>query len=250
MKHVLLLLGAMLLSTLSLAEESSCRVDIQHDLRATSESMQVLTDARPVYEIGEGGYLRIDGDPVELSGAQRRLAEQYHGDIIALLRQWTELVSGAMNASETSLQRAFGDAFGADSAAVDKSGQVLERARGHLESVAFVEDGVYFLNASKFNRLDTDLDSEFEGDLDAVLVSLRAVLIELAKAMSSTEGSFAENMEAFGERMELMGTEMEELARSLHMVGDILCEQLNEVQKLEQKVAKSIPELASYPVFK
>jgi hypothetical protein len=248
-KNIFVLVGALLFSAMGLADNDGCHIHIRHGLQVTPESMRVMSADVPVYQIGAGGHLSIHGEAVELSPEQRKLAAQYTGDMAALIHQWIDLVSDAMAVSQSSLEQAFAHAFGEKSVVVEKSGRVLARAREHLEKVAYSRDGVYILDAEKYNNLDRDLDKGFEKDLDVVLASLRAVLVELIGAMTSDEGSFEENMEAFGERMELMGTEMQVMGDSLGTMRDVLCEQVQAVQKLEQKVVKAIPELAQYPVF-
>ena len=245
MKRAALLLCGVLLSTASMADEE-CGVDLRHDLRVTSESLEVSSEGKTLYEIRRGGHLSVKGNPVELTGQQQELAGDYAGDVAAVIVQWIKLVSDALELAGESLQAAFGAAFGPDSPAVLNSARAVATAQESFDRMTKAEDGVFRLSLEQFNDLGDNLGEELES---AVATSMGSLFVEIGKAMMPGEGSFGERMEAFGERMDRMGHELEHMGQTLKETGEVLCEDMKEIRQREKELLKEIPELSPYPLF-
>jgi len=248
MKYLAALIFGIMLSAVAVADE--CTIDLKYDIRVSSEALTVSNETEVVYEIKQGGLLAVKGESIELDDEQRALAEEYAGEVAALVPQWIELVSSALTVAEESLTVAFGAAFGEDSAAVTKSAQALGSARERFENSSSSEDGVYEISVFAFNNLDGAFDEEFSEDIeDAVMASLGSVFIEIGKTLLSSEADFDESMESFGERMDVMGEELHSMGDGLEETAEELCDGMRKVQKLERTLAKEIPELEGYLLF-
>ncbi len=245
MKRVALLLCGVLLSTASMADEE-CSVDLRHDLRVTSESLEVSSEGKTLYEIRRGGHLSVKGKPVELTGEQQELAGDYAGDVAAVVVQWIELVSNALEVVGKSLGAAFGEAFGPDSPAAVNSARAVAKAKEKFDGMTKAEDGVFRLSLEQFNELGDSLGEDVES---AIATSMGSLFVEIGKAMMPGEGSFGERMEAFGNRMDRMGHELEQMGDILEDTGAALCEDMKEIRQREKQLLKGIPELSPYPLF-
>jgi hypothetical protein len=245
MKKLALLLTGMLLSTTTAAYEQ-CHSQLQYDIRVSSEALQVSERGKTLYEIREDGFLSIAGEELDLNSDQRELTEQYAGEIAALVPRWIHMVSDALTLAEDSLKLALGDAFGKDSAAVEKSTRALREARESFEQKARPEDGVFTLYASEYNDVVDGMEEELEGVFKS---ALGAVLSEIGSAITSSDRSFAEKMEAFGQNMKNFGREVGAAGQALEETGQALCASMKDIRKLERDVSRQIPQLSEYPLF-
>lgn len=248
MKHLAILICAALLSTLAVADE--CTVDLNYNLRVSSEFLSVSDESQIIYEIHQGGVLTVKGQAVALDEQQSALAEEYAGEVAVLVPQWIALVSSALTVAEEGLRVAFTAVFGEDSAATIKSTEALKNARIRFENSSSVEDGVYSISVSEFTSGGGAFDEEFDEEIeDAVMASMGSIFVEIGKTLLSSDEDFEDTMESFGERMENMGRELEVMGEGLEATVDELCDSMRKVQKLERKVMREIPELADYPLF-
>ena len=245
MKKTAVLLSGLLLTTVGTAY-ADCTIKLQHDIRVNSESIRVTGQGKTLYEIRQGGHLSIDGSDVNLSRRQRKLTEEYAGEIAALVPRWIAMVSEALILTETSLELALGDAFGPESAASLKSTQAVAQARENFERRAMPGNGEYRLFAAEYNDLADSLEEELEGSFSA---AMSAVLSEIGRSLVSDEGSLLEKMDAFGEHMRRVGEAMGNAGEVLEETGAELCISMESIQQLEAEIAKQIPQLVQYPLF-
>ena len=251
MKHFSILLCGALLSSLALAEQDHCKVNLGYDIRVSEQTLVVLSEEEPLYEILEGGHLRVSGEAVDLSAGQSALASEYAGEVAVLISQWITLVSSAIKVTNESLDAAFTTAFGEDSAAVSKSAEVMKLAQQKFENSTRSEGGVYSITAHEFNNVEDSFGEDFNDGLqDAVLASLGSLFSEIGKAMTSSEAGFEESMEDLGGRLERMGEELDAVGGAIQDAALDLCFKVKEVQKLERRIGKEIPQLAEYQLFR
>ena len=248
MKHLAIFILGMVLSSLASTEE--CSVDLNYNIRVSSEFLEVSDASEVQYLIRQGGLLSVKGVPVVLNEEQKTLAENYAGEVGALVPQWILLVSNALGVAEEAIRVAFGAAFGDDSEAAKKSTQALASARERFENSSNVEDGVYSIMVDSFGGVDGAFDEEFSEEIeDAVMASIGTIFLQVGKALLSSDEEFEGSMEAFGERMDRMGEELEGMGEALEETAQELCNGVHKVQRLEKQLAEEIPQLANYPLF-
>ena len=248
MKYLAILITGMFFSSLALSQE--CTIDLKYDIRVSSEFLEVSDTDGVVYEIKQGGDLTVKGVPVDLDEQQKVLAEEYAGEVAAMVPQWINLVSNTLTVAEEAIRVAFSAAFGDDSAAVEKSTQALSRARERFENSSSAGDGVYTIKVNSLNGVDGAFDEDFEEELDDIVMSSVGLLfIELGKVLISSDENFAKSMESFGERMDRMGAEMETMGDELKKTASKLCDDMKHARELEDELSKQIPELKGYHLF-
>ena len=224
-------------SAFAAADEFQCDIDISHNVRVSSEIVEVTEGEAPLFTINQAGDLQVRGEAVALETEQRELARAYAGEVSALVPQVIELVSRALELAGGSVQVAFDEAFGEGSQSGTKMNEVIEQARLKFEARAKPEPGVYVLSAN-----DDELGDELGDEIDALVGEAMGELMgELGRAMTSGEGSFIESMEAFGERMETLGEEIEQSSEVVADFGEEACNSMRRVAALESEMQAAIP---------
>ncbi len=247
MRHLAVFVFTVLLSTLTVAEE--CNIDLKYNIRVSSEFLVVSDDKEVVYEIVQGGALAVRGEPVDLNTRQKVLAEEYAGEVAALVPQWINLVSSALIIAEEAIRMAFAAALGDDGAA-NQSAERLTDVRRRFENSSSEEKGVYVISTTSFDEFDSAFSGDFSEDIeDIVMSSIGAIFVQLGKALLSSDQSFDQRMEAFGERMDRMGEGLEVMGEGLEGAAEELCDGVEKIQVLEEQLAQEIPELAAYSLF-
>jgi phage-related minor tail protein len=248
MKFFPLLIIGIFFSSLALSDE--CTIDLNYDIRVSSQFLEVSDKDGVVYEIRQGGDLTVKGVAVELNEQQKELAEEYAGEVAAMVPQWINLVSRALTIAEEAIRVAFSAAFGDDSAAVEKSTQALARAREKFENSSSADDGVYTIAVNSLNDVDGAFDEDFEEELeDIVMSSVGLLFVELGKTLMSSDRNFEQSMEEFGERMDRMGDELETMGDELEKTASKLCDDMEHARALEDELSDQIPELKGYRLF-
>jgi len=248
MKHLLVFVLATLLSTLAVAKE--CTIDLNYTIRVSSEFLEVSDEKEVIYKIVQGGALAVKGEPVDLSAQQKRLTEEYAGEVAALVPQWINLVSSALAVAEKAIKVAFEVSLDDEDSAASQSARALASVRARFEENTSAEKGIYSISVTSFNDIDgafsEGLDDEIE---DIVASSLGSVFAELAKTMMSSEDTFAQRIEALGERMDRMGQALEGLGQSLEDTAQEVCAGVKKIRAMEEPLAREIPRLAAYRLF-
>lgn len=248
MKFLPFLIIGILFSSLAVSDE--CNIDLNYNIRVSSEFLEVSNEGGVIYEVRQGGDLTVKGVPVDLNEQQKELLEEYAGEVAAMVPQWINLVSNALTVAEEAIRVAFSAVFGDDSAAVEKSTEALARAREKFESSSSVNEGVYAITVNSLNDADGAFDEEFSEELeDIVMSSVGLLFVELGKVLISSDKDFEQSMEAFGERMDRMGSELETMGGELERTASKLCDDMQHAQALEDELSDKIPQLKGYRLF-
>lgn len=248
MKFLPILILGIFFSSLALSNE--CTIDLNYDIRVSSEFLEVSDKDGVVYEIRQGGDLTVKGAPVDLNEQQKELAEEYAGEVAAMVPQWINLVSNALTVAEEAIRVAFGAVFGDSSAAVEKSTQALAKAREKFENSSSAEGGVYAIAVNSLNDADGAFDEDFSEEIEDIVMSLvGSLFVELGRTLISSDEDFEQSMEVFGERMDRMGEELETMGGELEKTASRLCDDMEHARELEAELSAQIPELKGYRLF-
>lgn len=248
MKFLPILIIGFFFSSMAMSKE--CTIDLNYDIRVSSEFLEVSDKDGVVYEIRQGGELTVKGVPVDLNGQQKELAEEYAGEVAAMVPQWISLVSNALTVAEEAIRVAFSAAFGDNSAAVEKSTQALAVARERFESSSSADGGVYMIKVNSLNDVDGAFGEDFEEELeDIIMSSVGLLFVEVGKILISSPQDFEQSMETFGERMDRMGEELDTMGDELEKTASKLCDDMKHARELEGELSEQIPELKGYRLF-
>ncbi len=248
MKFLPILIIGLFFSSMAMSNE--CTIDLNYDIRVSSEFLEVSDKDGVVYEIRQGGDLTVKGAPVDLSEQQKELTEEYAGEVAAMVPQWINLVSNALTVAEEAIRVAFSAAFGDNSAAVEKSTQALSMAREKFEKSSSADGGVYTIKVNSLTDVDGAFDEDFSEEIeDIVMASVGSLFVELGKVLISSDEDFEQSMKAFGERMDRMGEELETMGDELEKTASQLCDDMERARALEDELGEQIPQLKAYRLF-
>lgn len=238
-------------STYSYSDNNECEVTLNYDVVIEPEMLTVTEGDAEIYRI-EVDQLFVEGKPVSLNKAQKKLLLQYSDEVSTQVPEVISLVHDAVgiasSAASMALTPLLGDAAGA------KLDEMMDGLKQRVEKVAYQNGDKFYLGATQSSLEDTFGD-EFEQELEQLVKnSIGSMMINLGSQMLSGDGeSFEQNMEAFATKMENVGQDielqMESQAKDLESRANEMCERFQYLVELEQKLRDQVPELAKYPLI-
>ncbi|EDQ01763.1 DUF2884 family protein [Shewanella benthica] len=123
-----------------------------------------------------------------------------------------------------------------------------------IEKVAYQNGDKFYLGSTQSSLEDT-FGEEFEQEVEQLVKnSIGTMMINLGSEMLSGDGdSFEQKMQAFGQKMENVSQDIEQQmevqAQDLKARADKMCDNLQNLIALEQKLRIAVPELEKYPLI-
>ncbi|MBW8190508.1 YggN family protein [Neiella marina] len=241
------------LSGNAMADDDNCSMDLGMGVNLAPNSIELLDQDKPTVTM-LNDQLLIDGTPLTLTASQQVVYSEYQQEIRDFVPQVVELAIDAVDLAMVAVQEVV-TGLNIDSDGQRELEESIDKLRQALERYFHKDEQNYHLAAHE----DGDFDRELEQGIEAVVEDsmqhgLSSVFSMLAEAFSGDEGTFEQRMEAFGERMEKMGQAIEDKvgtsSEAIEQRGVEVCEQAEQLHKLELRVHQEIPQLQDYKLVK
>ncbi|MBY6107042.1 YggN family protein [Ferrimonas balearica] len=227
-----------------------CELSLSYDIELERDRLEVSDAGETLYRI-QGDQLWVRGKSIDLNASQRALVRDYHAEMERQLPEVVELVDDALTLVGNTLDTVFTELsdFGLDPS---QGTDVMARIQDKVNASMRTENGGIRLSANAMDNFSDELDQTLETEIESVIsASMGGMLMALGQAMSEGDsGDFEQRMEDFGTRMERMGerieTEMEAQATALEQRANAMCGEWQQLDLLEQKMQRQIPELAEF----
>ncbi|GGA79503.1 hypothetical protein GCM10011369_21830 [Neiella marina] len=244
---------AALLSTSVMAHNDECSVDMTMGVDLTPTKIELLVDEKsPVVMTADRLY--VDGSALELSSEQQDAYQAYQQGIREFVPQVVDLAVDAVEVAMIAVQEVI-KGLNINDDGQRELEESIEQLKETQEKYFSKEEQTYHLAAHNNGEFDEELEQGISRVVEnSVEQGLGSVFSMLGEAFSSSDGSFEERMEAFGKRMEKMGEAIEQKveasAESIEQRGDLVCEQAEQLHKLELEAHRQIPQLQDYSLLK
>ena len=255
MKTLIATAVAASLSFSALASESqNCALQFKDDLVIAPTSVQLQRANQPLWLINSDGQLWLDGKAVNTDENTQQALQQYQHGLRSQAQETVLLVADAMQMASDAISRVVTQ-FGGDNseaqAGIDKS---LAKLRGNLDQLVVKNGEEIRINGSKLHNADTEFSKEFEQAVESSMSEMTgSMLVMVGQAMSRGEGNFEQRMEQFGKDMEKFGeeleTDMQSRGDALEKRGNSICQNLQQLDKLEQQIQGQVPAMTAFDLI-
>ena len=230
-----------------------CKVTFAEDFSVAPDGIS-STQKNKTYFLSPEGEVRVDGKALDLNAEQKALVANYTQGLQAFVPGLVAFVGDVLEIVGKVLGEAFSAAFGENNEASAAITASLEKAQLKVAERVSNHDGTYQVKSEGIDAMDEAFDEEFEQAIeDAVAASMGSIWSLLGGALFSGEGSFESRMEAFGEKMETLGenidANMEDKAEAFENRGEQLCHKARNIEQLENRLRKTVPELTHYQIM-
>lgn len=249
-----LLLAATLFSSMTMAHENSCSMQLNDDLHMNAAEVQLQRGDTTLWRINTQGQLWVQGQAVAVDTTTQQHLQQYQAGLRSTAKDTLVLVGDAMDLAGTAIGRVF-EQFGVDDADQNsRLNKALANMKQNIQQVVYQQGDEIHLHGSKMDSIDQGFDTELSAAIEESMADITGnVLMMVGKAMVSGEGTFEErmktfehNMDQFGEQLEV---EMEAKAEVLETRGQQLCGQLQQLDVLESQIQAQVPAMASFDLI-
>ncbi|MEJ6476503.1 YggN family protein [Pseudoalteromonas piscicida] len=259
MNKILLLTAATLMTTTVAAHEKNnitfsgdnCEVEFQNDVRITPDNLVITTAKSKTAEITHLGELKLNGEYITLSEQQKTMLTQYSDQLRGRLPQVADIAFEGIKLAGVALNEV-AQTFNLTS--LDSIHTVIDDLEAQVQGT-FYQQGAFVMGKQTFDEFGDNFDEQFEEKIEtavqgAMMQSIGSLLVAIGSEMSDSNG----DMSAFEQRMDNFATQIEtkveQQAKSIEQKADALCGDFEQIAHHETIVAKSIPEMSEYQLFK
>jgi hypothetical protein len=221
----------------------NCKVNLINDLSISNESIRVVGEGRPVYEINRNQQLWVDGKAVVLDGEQAALLGQYETKMRALVPEVKNMAVAGINTALVALSVTLDEILGEDNSISEQLDAELNGLKSDVQHYFSSGNTIHF---SAGNEGSPDLFGNYFATRVERIIETSAyklpgeVLLAMGRELLSSKGSietFERRMERFGDLME---RQMESKAEALESQGVALCRSIVELERVEENLRKAL----------
>ncbi|PAY02638.1 hypothetical protein CKO50_03840 [Pseudoalteromonas sp. HM-SA03] len=259
MNKILLLTAAIMMTTTVAAHEKNnitfsgdnCEVEFQNDVRITPDNLVITTAKNKTAEINNLGELTLNGERIALNTQQKTMLTQYGDELRGRLPQVADIAFEGIKLAGVALNEV---AHTFNLTSLDSIHAVIDDLETEVQNT-FYQQGAFVMGKQTFDEFGQNFDNQFEEKIEtavqgAMMQSIGSLLVAIGNEMSDANGdmsSFEQRMENFATQIE---TKVEQQAESIEKKADALCGDFEQIAKNEAIVAKSIPAMSEYQLFK
>ena len=235
-------------------ESQNCALQFKDDLVINSGSVQLQRANQSLWQINNNGQLWLDGKAVNTDANTQQALQQYQHGLRSQAQETVLLVADALQMASDAISRVITQFGGDISDAQQGIDHSLAKLRGNLDQLVIKNGDEIRINGSKLHNADAEFSKEFEQAVESSMSEMTgSMLVMVGQAMSRGEGNFEQRMEQFGKEMEQFGTEleadMESRGADLEKRGNSICQNLQQLDKLEQQIQQQVPAMTAFDLI-
>jgi hypothetical protein len=254
-KRLTLLLLSTVLSLLSFnTQAEQCSINFNYGVIIDPNHIRIIEHGKTIVQINHTHQLFVNGREITLTNKQQRLIEQFSSGI---RQQVPKIVSIAIDGVDIGLKavnKVIGGLTGENSASQQKIQVQFDELKWRLRKRFNQSANNYYIALQDFDDLDDIFTGEFEEIIDEVISnSIGSILIVVGDAITSSndeQGNGEQRISTFDEKMESMSKDLEleisSSADALKKKAIQFCQNLTLLNKIENQIQYSIPELADF----
>lgn len=240
----LLLTSALLMSSFTWAQTSSCEVTLRHDLRFTPELTELSSGAQTVWSLDATGQFMIDGKVEPVTAEQHALLVSYREGLVAQAENTMAIVTDAMTFSLETTSRVMSEISGIDLTEKPAYKALASEVQNRINSLIVREDNVLEIRGSEFEAVTEGVENDIENLVqELVSDSLFSVLWKMSWQFFKQGADLEASMERLTADIE---QEAHARANKLEKEGVLLCEQIQNLDAVETELQQHFPKLKQY----
>lgn len=248
------LVAGVMMSQITVNPTQQCQVNFAHDLVVSEHELVVIHQHGEQWHFNPAGELFINQQIQTLDDESRDLLTHYQSGVYQQAELLDAVMTEAVDITRYALTLSFAEMFSPDHKVVQQIERLADGIDAELQSVVRFEDNTYYIYGSRLDqfgeRLSQTLDNEIE---NIVNESMGSMLMVIGRALVSGNGSIENRMAQFEQRMEAMAatleTEVEGRAARLEQAAESMCEQMAELQSIEQQLQQKSVHFAKLNLF-
>lgn len=231
-----------------------CEVGLNFGLVITQQQIRVIDNSRTVYQINGDSQLMVGGHWIELSDGQQQqqLAELANGLHLVVPKMILLANEGVELAVET-VEQVYSGLMGKDHKSQEKLQASLGRVQKSVREKFIHANDTYYMGPGRLENVDDFVDRELEEQIEQVMSTSVGGILSAIGGLVTSEQSTEQKVEELSQRLENMGADIEQniapKAQSLKQKAEWFCNKFKELDKVEENLRASVPELLPYDIL-
>ena len=234
--------------------EWKCDVDLNRGIVVTKDQIRVTNKSRTLYQINGDSQLFVGGYWIELDPKQERLLADLSSGIHYVIPKMILLAKEGTQLAVETVEQVYIGLVGTESKGYEKLQVSLERAQMKVREKFIRTEDNYYIGPGSFENVDELVDPELEAQIEkAINTSLGGILSAIGGLSTADAEELERRVERLSQRLENLGQEIElqagPQAEGLKRKAQWFCKKLSGLDKIEESLRASIPELSDYNVI-
>lgn len=248
----------------NLYAHDACDVELETGLTLNETTLEFFNSSESaehkkkiLYKIDNDHSLIVHGQAIDLNDHQQALVRKYAKSIRAVVPQVRTIAIEGVDLALEGVNLAFNELLGSENKVGAELTQELSILKDEVATRFTAEHGITIgengINGKEFTGEEV-LGKEFEQRIEsavekAVINSMGSLLMAMGQEMLFSDGesnALETRMEDFGESI---ADEMEFRANEIERKAEALCEEIADIDKLEEQLKASISPLANINVI-
>lgn len=243
-----------LLFCASAQADFNCEVALQYGLVINDKQIRVIDHSRTVYQINGDSQLMVGGNWVVLpqEEQQKRLAELSDGLHMVVPKMILLANEGVELAVET-VEQVYSGLMGKDHKSQEKLQASLERVQKSVREKFIHANNTYYMGPGRLENVDDFVDRELEEQIEQAMNTSVGGILSAIGGLVTSEQSTEQKVEELASKLEIMGAEIEQnvapRAQTLKDKAKWFCKKFKALDKVEEELRRSVPELQPYDIL-
>lgn len=235
---IALIISSLLTTNAVVARETNismdnCSIKLNHDLSISEQHIRVLDNDQTIIDIYNDELVFYRGEKIDLNSKQQRLISDYSYNLRNSTDEFLSITADALDLASEGVNMAFSKLGNRDIdiGIKDLKDDILDKYVKNNGELLLTKGNVS-ISSDDGQAYEKAIEEAVE---DAIPSIIGAVLYNVGAAMMTGDTEF-EELENLGEEIE---QQIEHKAQKLEQRADYLCEQLKQVDAIEQELVRS-----------
>jgi len=237
-----------------LADNTQCSLQFKDDLVIAPTAVQMQRGNQTLWKINNSGQLWLENRQISTDAQTQQALVQYQAGLRQQSRATVVLVADALQLANDSASEVI-SGLGVNSQPLQASvNQAIAGLKTQIDQLVVAKGDEIHLYGSQISQPDGKLEREIELAVQQSMAQLSgAVMMSMGSAMMQGNGNFEQRMAEFGKKMANFGQQIEQQmqakGKGLEQRGQAICQQLRQLDGLEQQIQQAVPAMQPYDLI-
>ena len=247
-----------LCSTLFLAApkaygEFTCDVDLAYGIVVNKKQLRVMNESRTLVQINHKNQLFVSGKLVELDAKEQKMLIEYASGLHYVVPKMIVIATEGVDLAAETIEHVYLGLVGSDHDSYKKLHGAMKRVKMRVKEKYRYASGHYFIGPGSLESVDEFVDSEIEAQLEEAITTSVGGILSAVVGVDTNRGDNDDKVAEITRQLEAMGEQLERdvapRANTLRKKAEWFCRKLEKLNKTEEALRKSVPELEPYNII-
>jgi hypothetical protein len=234
--------------------ELKCEVDLNFGLVVNDTQIRVINESHTVYQINHANQLIVRGEWLTLGEEQQLQLSEYAKGLHYVVPKMILLATEGVDLAVGTVEHVYVGLVGQEHKSYDKLQSSLQRVQRRIKEKFIHAGNNFYMGPGRLENVDDLVYRELEEQIEAAInTSLGGVLSAIGGLTSGGDEVTEQQIQDLSKRIETIEVEIEQTvapkAASLRKKAEWFCNKMHQLNKIENQLRQSIPELSEYNVI-